>query len=168
MSVAAEIQVRDKLYVGGEWIEPAGSETIDVVNPSNEEVVGRIPLGTPDDVDRAVAAARKAFEGWARAEKVDRARYLGAVADALAARADELAGSIAQELGMPLAQCKAIQVGLPTMTFGSMPQLMEEVTWEEEVGNSLVVREPAGVVGAITGTAGSRSTPPVSRFPSTT
>ena len=58
MAVAAEIQVRDKLYIGGEWVDPAGTETIDVVNASTEEVMGRIPQGTPEDVDRAVAAAR--------------------------------------------------------------------------------------------------------------
>ena len=64
MAVAAEIQVRDKLFIGGEWVDPAGSETIDVINSSTDEVMGRIPQGTPEDVDRAVQAARAAFESW--------------------------------------------------------------------------------------------------------
>jgi aldehyde dehydrogenase (NAD+) len=150
MAVAAEIQVRDKLYIGGEWVRPSGDDMIDVVNASTEEVMGRIPQGTPADVDAAVAAARRAFEDWSQTEMVERADLMRAIAGALAARADEIASTIAQELGMPIGLSKAIQAGLPTMTFTSMPALLEEVVWEEEVGNSLVVREPVGVVGAIT------------------
>jgi aldehyde dehydrogenase (NAD+) len=150
MAVAAELQVKDKLYIGGEWVDPAGDETIDVVNASTEEVMGRIPQSTPADVDRAVAAARKAFEAWSTTSLVERADLMRAIAAALAARADEIAGTISQELGMPIGLSKAIQAGLPTMTFTSMPGLLEEVVWEQEVGNSTVVREPIGVVGAIT------------------
>jgi acyl-CoA reductase-like NAD-dependent aldehyde dehydrogenase len=150
MAVAAELQVRDKLYIDGEWVGPAGSETIDVVNASTEEVMGRIPQGTPEDVDRAVAAARRAFETWSQTPIAERAERLRAIAAGLAARSDEIAGTIAQELGMPIGLSKAIQAGLPTMTFTSVPDLIEEVVWEEQVGNSLVVREPVGVVGAIT------------------
>ena len=150
MAVATELQVRDKLYIGGKWVDPAGDETIDVINASTEEVMGRIPQSTPEDVDRAVAAARKAFETWSQTTLAERADLMRAIAGALAARADELASTIAQELGMPVAFSKAIQAGLPTMTFTSMPGLLEEVVWEQEVGNSTVVREPIGVVGAIT------------------
>jgi aldehyde dehydrogenase (NAD+) len=150
MAVATDAQIKDKLYIGGEWVEPAGEETIDVVNASTEEVMGRIPQSTPADVDRAVAAARQAFEGWSQTPLVDRANLMRAIAAGVAARADEIASTIAQELGMPLAQSKGIQAGLPTMTFTSVPDLVEEVDWEEQVGNSLVVREPVGVVGAIT------------------
>src|SRR5436190_10086975 len=150
MAVAAELQVRDKLYIGGEWVNPSGEETIDVVNSSTEEVMGRIPQSTPADVDRAVAAARKAFDSWSTTELSERADLMRAIAGALAARADEIASTIAMELGMPIGLSKAIQAGLPTMTFTSMPNLLEEVRWEQEVGNSTVVREPVGVVGAIT------------------
>jgi aldehyde dehydrogenase (NAD+) len=150
MAVAAEVQVRDKLYIGGKWIEPSGSGTIDVVNASTEEVMGRIPDGTPQDVDRAVAAARQAFESWSQTGLAERAEVIRAIAGGLAARSEEIAVTIAQELGMPIAQSKGIQAGLPTMTFSSVPQLLEEVIWQEEVGNSVIVREPVGVVGAIT------------------
>src|SRR5919197_4802863 len=150
MAVVAEMQVKDKLYIGGEWVDPAGDERIDVVNASTEEVMGRIPQSTPADVDRAVAAARKAFETWSETTLIERADLMRAIAGALAARADEIASTIAQELGMPIGLAKAIQAGLPTMTFTSMPALLEEITWEQEVGNSLIVREPVGVVGAIT------------------
>jgi aldehyde dehydrogenase (NAD+) len=150
MAVATDTQVKDKLYIGGKWVEPAGEETIDVVNASTEEVMGRIPQSTPADVDRAVAAAHQAFESWSQTPLVERANLIRVIAAGIAARSDEIASTIAQELGMPLAQCKGIQAGLPTMTFTSVPDLVEEVAWEEQVGNSLVVREPVGVVGAIT------------------
>src|SRR5436190_23813296 len=150
MAVAAEIQVKDKLFIDGEWVEPAGSETLDVTNASTEEVMGRIPQGTPEDVDRAVAAARRAFETWSQTTLAERQEMLRAIAGALAARSDEIAETISMELGMPIGLSKAIQAGLPTMTFTSMPGLIEEVDWEQDIGNSTVVREPIGVVGAIT------------------
>src|SRR5690242_17441872 len=135
MAVATELQVRDKLYIDGEWVDPAGDETIDVVNASTEEVMARIPQGTAEDVDRAVAAARRAFETWSQRPLVERAETLRAVAAGVAARSEEIASTIAQELGMPIAQCTAIQAGLPTMTFMSVPDLLEDVVWEEQVGN---------------------------------
>jgi acyl-CoA reductase-like NAD-dependent aldehyde dehydrogenase len=150
MAVATEIQNKDKLYIGGEWVDPAGSETIDVINSSTEEVMGRIPQGTPEDVDRAVAAARRAFETWSQTSLAERQAVMRAIAGAMAARSEEIAGTIAQELGMPIGLSQAIQAGLPTMTFTSMPDLLEQVEWEQEIGNSTVVREPIGVVGAIT------------------
>jgi acyl-CoA reductase-like NAD-dependent aldehyde dehydrogenase len=150
MAVAEQLQVRDKLYIGGRWVDPAGSEKIDVVNATTEQVMGSIPAGTPADVDAAVSAARDAFPAWADTPAQRRAELLGEVSAGLAARGDELAELIAQELGMPLKLSKMIQAGLPTMSFGSMAQVVEQVTWEEEIGNSLVVREPVGVVGAIT------------------
>src|SRR3954453_4368518 len=150
MAVAADQIVGDKLYIGGGRVQPASEGTIDVVNPSTEEVIGRIPEGTPEDVDRAVAAARAAFEVWSQTPIEVRADACAGIAAKLAERGDELASLIATELGMPLALSKMIQAGLPTMDFGSMPEQLERVAWEEEVGNSLIVREPIGVVGAIT------------------
>jgi aldehyde dehydrogenase (NAD+) len=150
VATTSETIQRDKLFVGGEWIDPAGDGTIEVVNPSTEEVIGTIPEGTPEDVDRAAAAARKAFESWSQSTPAERAPYLAAIGAALNERGDEIAALVATELGMPIRQARMIQAGLPAMTFSSMPELMEHVTWELELGNSLIVREAAGVVGAIT------------------
>src|SRR3954463_941054 len=149
-AIAEQILVRDKLYIGGEWVDPASDGTIEVVNPTTEEVIGRVPEGTPADVDRAVEAARKAFDVWSQTPIEVRAETCAGIAAKLAERGDELAALIASELGMPLTLSKMIQAGLPTMSFGSMAQQIEKVEWEEEVGNSLIVREPLGVVGAIT------------------
>jgi acyl-CoA reductase-like NAD-dependent aldehyde dehydrogenase len=150
MSVAQELQVRDRLYIGGEWVEPSGSETLEVVNASTEEVMARIPQSTAADVDRAVAAARAAFEDWSERPAAERGELLRMVGEGLAARQEEIASTVAQELGMPIVQSRMIQAGLPTMTFNSMPQVLGEIPMEEQVGNSLIVREPVGVVGAIT------------------
>jgi acyl-CoA reductase-like NAD-dependent aldehyde dehydrogenase len=141
---------RTELYIGGAWVAPAGDDTIEVVNASTEEVMGRIPQGTPADVDAAVAAARDAFEGWSTTPVEERAAMCAAISAKLQDRQEELAVLIASELGMPVKLAAMVQAGLPIMTFGSMPQILEQVTWEEQVGNSLVVREPVGVVGAIT------------------
>jgi aldehyde dehydrogenase (NAD+) len=142
--------VRDRLYIGGEWVEPAGSGTIEVVDSTTERVMGRIPEGTPGDVDRAVEAARPGFEAWRQVPVEQRVEACTAISAALAERADEIAALIAAEVGMPLAQARTIQAGLPAMDFGAMGQVASEVSWEEQIGNSLVVREPVGVVGCIT------------------
>ncbi|HEX6228715.1 MAG TPA: aldehyde dehydrogenase family protein [Solirubrobacterales bacterium] len=150
MATAAELQVRDRVFIGGEWVEPQGAEQIEVINPTSEEVMGSIPACSPEDADLAVRAARDAFESWSQTSREKRAACLGAIAAGLDARSEEIAATIAQELGMPLKLSGIIQAGLPTGQFAAMPQLMEEVAWEEEIGNSRVLREPVGVLGAIT------------------
>jgi len=150
VATTTQQDVREKLFIGGEWVDPAGSERIEVINPTTEESMGSIPDGTPEDVDRAVAAARDAFEDWSEAGREQRAELLRAIAAGLEERADEVAAMVSAELGMPLKLSRRIQAGLPIASFASMPQLIEEVAWEEEVGNSLIVREPIGVLGAIT------------------
>jgi aldehyde dehydrogenase (NAD+) len=150
MAIASDALVRDRLFIGGEWVEPAGDGVIEVINPTTEEVVGRIPEGTAEDADRAVTAARVAFDSWSHTSPEERAGYCAAIGAKLAERGDELAALITTELGMPIGLSTMIQAGLPTLTFSSMPELVGEVTWEEEVGNSLIVKEPAGVVAAIT------------------
>jgi acyl-CoA reductase-like NAD-dependent aldehyde dehydrogenase len=150
MATAAELHVKDKIFIGGEWVEPSGADPIEVVNATTEEVMGSIPGCTPVDVDNAVATAREAFESWSQTSREERARYIAAIAEGLNERAEEIATTITQELGMPLKLSQIVQVGLPTSQFASTPQLMEEVEWEEEIGNSRVLREPVGVLGAIT------------------
>ncbi|HEY3944314.1 MAG TPA: aldehyde dehydrogenase family protein, partial [Solirubrobacteraceae bacterium] len=142
--------VRDKLYIGGEWVSPAGAGKIEVVNPTTEEPLGSVPEGSAQDVERAVEAAREAFPSWSQAPVQRRAESLQAIADGIGERMDEIAALIAHEVGMPVKLARMIQAGLPRTDFASMPQVMEQTPWEEEVGNSLVVREPIGVVGAIT------------------
>src|SRR5579884_3954148 len=144
------MKTHDKLYIGGEWVAPSGKGAFDVIRSSTEEVMGRIPAGDAADVDRAVKAARAAFDAWSRTTPAERADRLRKVQAGLAARGKEIAETVAAEVGMPMALSTMIQAGLPTLTFGAAAQIAEEYTLEETIGNSLVVREPVGVVGAIT------------------
>src|SRR5438270_2913198 len=142
--------LKDKLFIDGQWIAPAGREMIDVHNAGNGEVMGRIPAASEKEVDAAVRAARGAFEAWASTPAAARADYLQKISDGLKARSDELAKTIAQEVGMPLKLAGRIQAGLPIANFANFAKLLKEFVFEERVGNSLVMREAAGVVAAIT------------------
>jgi len=144
------VNVRDKIYIGGQWVQSAGTGVLEVINSTTEQVMGSVPEGTVEDVDKAVAAARSAFESWSQTSVQERADWMQRISEGLGARMDEIGELIAQEVGMPIKLSNMIQAGLPTTTFGSMPKLLAELQWEEGVGNSLIVREPAGVVGAIT------------------
>lgn len=144
------MEIRDRIYIDGAWVPSSGTDTIDVINSTTEEVMGRVPAGTAEDVARAVAAAKAAFPAWADTPREERAKYLQRISEGLGARTEELAATIAREVGMPLTLSRIIQVGLPMMTFGSMPQILDTFGFEERIGNSLVVREPVGVVGCIT------------------
>jgi aldehyde dehydrogenase (NAD+) len=150
MATAASISAREEVFIGGEWVEPAGADPLPVVNSTTEETIATVPGCTPVEVDHAVEAARAAFDGWSQTPRAERAEALAAIAAGLGERAEELTTTITQELGMPLKLTQIIQVGLGINHFAAMPQAMEEVRWEEEVGNSRVIREAAGVVGAIT------------------
>ncbi len=144
------MRVHEQLYIDGSWVAPLGKGSIDVVNASSEEVMGRVPRGNEQDVDRAARAASAAFEPWAATPIAERARYLEQLKDGLAARSDEIARTIAGEVGTPINIARSIQAGLPVTVTGSYPALLREFHFEERVGNSIIVREPLGVVGAIT------------------
>jgi len=144
------MQNRDKIYIDGAWVASTGTGTIDVINSTTEEVMGTIPDGTPEDVDKAAKAAKAAFDSWSQTSVEERGKYLQRITEGLSARTMDIATVVAQEVGMPLNLSMIIQAGLPTMTFGSMAGIVDSFPFEEQVGSSLVVREPAGVVGCIT------------------
>jgi aldehyde dehydrogenase (NAD+) len=142
---------RNEIYVGGQWV-PSGSDQpmLEVIDPTTETVLGAVPNGTADDVARAAEAARAAFDEWSQVPPAERAEWLVRIADGVEARSEEFAELVARELGMPLAQSKTIQVGLALSDLRTMPEAVAAIEWQEEVGHSLVLREPLGVVGAIT------------------
>ena len=137
-------------YVGGEWVPADDRERLAVVDPATEQEVASVPAGTPEDVDAAVRAARGAFEAWASRTPAERAALLSATADALEARTDEVALLISTEMGTPLSFSKAVQVGNPVRVLRSYAELLASYSFEEQIANSLVVKEAIGVVGAIT------------------
>lgn len=144
------METRDQIYVGGSWIPSTGTTMLEVFDSNTEEVIGKVPNGTAADVDNAVQAAARAFKAWSATPVKERAALMGRLGDALAARTDEIAPTISKEVGMPISLCGGIQVGLPAGAFLDVAQEALEFEWEQVVGNSLVVREPVGVVGAIT------------------
>src|SRR5580693_2625873 len=139
------------LYINGKWEPQAGTGSINVLSASTEEVIGSVPEGTREDVDRAVRAARAAFDnGWSETTVQQRAEWLRKLANALKERTERIARTIAQEVGCPLSMSTSIQAGLPVVITNSYAQMIGEAKLEQEIGNSIVVREPFGVVGAIT------------------
>jgi acyl-CoA reductase-like NAD-dependent aldehyde dehydrogenase len=140
----------NKLYIDGQWVPSAGDGSIDVINASTEEVMGRIPEGAPADVDTAVAAARRAFETWSLTSPDDRAKVLQQLSEALGARNQQIAETICGEVGMPIFLSQMIQAGLPQAISGSYVGLLSDYKFEETIGSSLVIKEPIGVVGCIT------------------
>ncbi|TMB02909.1 MAG: aldehyde dehydrogenase family protein [Deltaproteobacteria bacterium] len=143
------MRAREQLYIGGKWVAPSGRGSIDVIDAATEEVIGRIPSGNEEDVDRAVQAAARAFESWAATPVAERARWLERLKEGLAARAEEIATTISAEVGTPITVAKTVQAGLPVSVTGSYPAIVREFPFEERIGNSLVVREPVGVVAVV-------------------
>ncbi len=141
---------KDKFYINGQWVAPSTKDRIDVHNAGTGAVMGSVPAGGEKDIEAAVAAARAAFDAWSQTPPAERAEYLGKISAGLKARAAELAHTIAQEVGMPIKLAGRIQAGLPIMTFGNYAKMAGEFAFEEQVGNSLVLRDAVGVVGAIT------------------
>lgn len=139
-----------RLYIDGKWVPPAEPGLIDVIDPATEEVLASVPNGSPADVDAAVDAARRAFDAWWHTPVAERAALLRSVAHAVKERANELAQQISSEMGSPLWFASAVQVGLPVNSFLHAAETAEEFAFEYEDGNSTILREPIGVVGAIT------------------
>jgi betaine-aldehyde dehydrogenase len=146
----------DKLFIGGEWVEPAGTGTIDVISPHSEERVGRVPEGTNADVDRAVAAARQAFDegDWPRRSPEERQQAVRRFADLYATKFDEMASLITTEMGSPILFSQLAQAPVPWMMLDAFIKNAEKHPWEEMrtgvlTPEVLVRREPVGVVGAI-------------------
>jgi betaine-aldehyde dehydrogenase len=140
----------EKIYVDGQWIASESGARCEVVHAATEMVIASVPNGSAGDVDKAAEAARGAFASWSTTPVEERAQWLEKIADALDGRADELAATIAAEVGMPLKLARMIQVGMPTQHFRNFAAIARAHTFEREQGGSLLVHEAAGVVGCIT------------------
>ncbi len=142
---------RTQIYIGGEWVASGGTGRIEVRDPATEEIVAEVAEGVPGDVDRAVAAAKEAFPGWSALSGAARGAYLEKVSALANERAAELTAVVSQDMGMPTKLAAAVQVGMPLKNIAAYASLAAEYDFDDrEIGNALVVREPIGVVGAIT------------------
>ncbi|WP_020502585.1 aldehyde dehydrogenase family protein [Sciscionella marina] len=147
--MAAPVTTSTEHVIAGQ--QRGGSERIEVVNPATEEVIASVPAGTSADVDDAVAAAAAAQPAWADTPLADRIAMVRALAGELEARGAEIAATITAEMGSPITFAQKVQAGLPASTSAGLADVLEAgYAFEERIGNSLVVREPVGVVGAIT------------------
>ncbi|OBF33968.1 aldehyde dehydrogenase [Mycolicibacterium peregrinum] len=144
------MQIQDSNYIDGKWAVSSGSTRIPVINPANDEVIAEVVAGTAADVDAAVAAARAAFPAWSATPVGQRADYLTAIAGKLAERSEDLARTISFEMGCPITISRAIQLGLPLNSFAEAANIVREYEFENEYRGSTIVREPFGVLGAIT------------------
>ncbi|MEZ0093798.1 aldehyde dehydrogenase family protein [Streptacidiphilus sp. EB129] len=137
-------------YIGGEWRDSLGSDSIPVLNPATEEVIASVPAGTAEDVDAAVRAARAAAPSWGATTPTQRLEYLSRLCEGLAAQQQEIAETVVAELGCPIGFATAVQAALPLGVAHSYLDLLDGYEFSEQVGNSIVYAEPAGVVAAIT------------------
>ncbi|MFJ9597796.1 aldehyde dehydrogenase family protein [Streptomyces virginiae] len=144
------MKAQDGMYIDGAWRPAVGTGRIEVVNPADGQVIAEVPAGTEEDVDAAVRAARAALPGWAATPPTERAALIGALRDALQARKGELTETVTTELGAPLGFAKAVHVGSSIAVVSSYVELAASYAFEERIGNSTVLMEPVGVVGAIT------------------
>ena len=139
-----------QFYIDGQWVEPGTGDRLDVVNPATEEAIGAVALGGVEDVDRAVAAAVAAFDTYSQTTREQRVELLQRIIDIYKTRIGDVASVISQEMGAPMALAKAAQAPAGLGHFISTLNVLKTFAFEEDLGSSRVMREPAGVCGLIT------------------
>jgi betaine-aldehyde dehydrogenase len=140
----------DSHYINGAWHKAHNPAVFEVHDSTTEEVMATGPQGTAEEATQAVLAARAAFPAWSALSVEERCVYIDKIVAGLKARTEEMGTAIAREVGMPIKMAKMIQVGGPIFNWGNAAKAARAFHWQEQVGNSLVVREPIGVVGCIT------------------
>jgi len=144
------MHAREQLYIDGKWIDSVGKGSIDVINPATEEIIGRVPVGSTKDVDKAVAAAKSAFDSWSKSSIEERIELLNALSNAFKERGEELAQTITSEVGTPIGYSRVAMVGTPRVVSRSYAKILEDYVWEKEIRNSIICKEPIGVCAFIT------------------
>jgi aldehyde dehydrogenase (NAD+) len=139
-----------EFYINGEWVDPIEPSVMDVVNPATEVVIGRVSLGSPADVDRAVKAARSAFESYSRSSRDERMALLGRVMACYQERLGDLATTISSEMGAPMWLATAAQAPSGLMHLGAVMKVLKDYPFEETRGSTRIIKEAAGVCGFIT------------------
>ena len=144
------MHTRDQLYIDGKWVQPIGTGSIDVINPATEEIIGKIPVGSKEDIDIAASAARIAFDSWSKSSIETRIDILNALSNALKERGEDIAQTITAEVGTPIGYSRVAMVGTPRVVSRSYAKILENFDWEEKVRNSIICKEPIGVCAFIT------------------
>ncbi|MAS17807.1 aldehyde dehydrogenase family protein [Euryarchaeota archaeon] len=144
------MHTRDQLYIDGKWVQPIGTGSIEVINPATEEIIGKIPVGSKEDIDIAASAARIAFDSWSKSSIETRIDILNALSNALKERGEDIAQTITAEVGTPIGYSRVAMVGTPRVVSRSYAKILENFDWEEKVRNSIICKEPIGVCAFIT------------------
>ncbi len=139
-----------RFYIGGQWVEPVEPKTLEVINPATEAVCGRIAIGGAADVDKAVAAARKAFPAWSRASRQDRIALLEAILAEYQKRFGDLCAAVTEEMGAPASLAQRAQVPSGMGHLKTAIDVLKGFEFEQDRGTTLIVKEPIGVCGFIT------------------
>jgi len=139
-----------KFYIDGTWVEARSRRELDVINPATEEVIGKVALGTPEDVDAAVAAARRAFETYSQTSREERLALIGSILAAYQARFADVCTAISDEMGAPIKLCNQAQAAVGLAHTMTMLKILETFEFEEDIGTTRLLKEPAGVIGMIT------------------
>src|SRR5476649_170870 len=145
-----EMQERIQFYIDGKWVNHVTPKTIDVINHSNEEAFARVSLGSKADVDKAVAAARKAFETWSKTTREERLALLGKIIAVYQTKYNEIAETISKEMGAPMWLSKAAQAATGMGHLAEAAKILKDYKFEEMRGTTAIVKEPVGVCGFIT------------------
>src|ERR1700743_3787013 len=144
------MQERLQFYIAGKWVDPVTPKTIDVINPANEEAFARISLGSKADVDKAVAAARKAFETFSRTTPAERIALLQKIMAGYQSKYDAIAKAISMEMGAPMWLSKAAQAATGLGHLAETVKILKDYSFNETRGTTEIVKEPVGVCGFIT------------------
>ena len=139
-----------QFYINGEWVDPVDPKSLDVINPATEEVIGKIAMGNSQDVDKAVAAAKEAFESFSKTTKEERLALMGKILEVYQSRYDEIAETISSEMGAPLWLSKAAQAATGAGHFGTFMEVLKNYNFDEDKGTTRLRKEPVGVCGLIT------------------
>ena len=139
-----------KFYINGEWVNSLGSETIEVINPSDESIIGSIAAGTKEDIDVAVAAAKDAFKSFGFSSKEERIALLENIIIEYEKRSEELAQTISSEMGAPLWLSNVAQVTSGLSHFKDTLSVLKSFEFETTENEYIVRKEPIGVIGMIT------------------
>jgi aldehyde dehydrogenase (NAD+) len=141
---------RLKFYIDGMWQDPVSRKTLPVTNPANEEVLYEIALGSKADLDKAVAAARRAFETFSLTKREERVDLLAKIVEVYKKRMKEIGGAISDEMGAPLGFAERFQAGAGLGHLMTTLEVLKSYPFEERLGSAMLVREPVGVAGMIT------------------
>lgn len=140
----------DKFYIDGQWHSAEQDQFMDIINPSNEEVIGQVAMGSSADVEKAVTAAKKAFDSWSQTSREERLAVLDRIISVYERRMDEMAEAISTEMGAPMSMARDAQAPIGVTHFMTSRKALETYEFEESIGSTKVIKEPIGVCGFIT------------------